>query len=505
MKSAKPEYELIAAVDLGSNSFRLQVGRVVEGQVYPLDGLKEAVRLAAGLTPQKYLDEPAQVRALEALRRFGERLRGFQPGAVRAVGTNALRVAKNGAEFLEQAQVALGFPIEIIAGREEARLIYVGVAHTLPNPATQQLVVDIGGGSTEFIIGRNFKPLALESLYMGCVSYSLQYFPGGKVDKHGMREAEVAARRELQAISRRYKELNWAEAVGSSGSAKAMLDILEQNGWSSGGITRDGLEQLRALLLRAGDMNQVQAPGVRPDRIPVLPGGLSIMLAVFKEFGLERMTFSEGALRLGVLYDLVGRYHHQDLRDATVRQFTRRYHVEAGQARRVADTAATLLGQLLPSSLDENDNDGRFLRWAARLHEIGVSVAHSGYHKHSAYILANADMPGFSRMDQSRLSRIVLAHRGKLERVQAMDPDSKDWLLILALRLAVLMNRSRDGSKLPPVSLSGSARSFVLTAAADWLDYSPLTASALEEETRQWRSLGIELRIKRKPVELGGI
>lgn len=505
MKPANSQQELIAAVDLGSNSFRLQVGRVVEGQVYPLDGLKESVRLAAGLTPQKYLDAAAQGRGLEALRRFGERLRGFNTSAVRAVGTNALRVAKNAPEFLEQAKAALGFPIEIIAGREEARLIYVGVAHTLPNPDTQQLVVDIGGGSTEFIIGRNFKPLALESLYMGCVSYSMQYFPGGKVDKNSMREAEVAARRELQAISRAYKNLGWVEAVGSSGSAKAMLEILEANNWSQGCITREGLENLRALLLRIGDVNLLQATGVRPDRIPVLPGGLAILLSVLKEFGIERMTFSEGALRLGVLYDLVGRYHHQDLRDATVRQFTRRYHVEGKQARRVADSAAGLLGQLLPRSLGEHDDDGRFLRWAARLHEIGISVAHSGYHKHSAYILANADMPGFSRMDQNRLSRIVLAHRGKLERVQSLPAEHLDWLLILSLRLAVILNRARDGASLPRLQLSGSGRSFVFSAPADWLDSSPLTAAALEEESRQWRGLGVDLKIRKKPVDIGGI
>jgi exopolyphosphatase/guanosine-5'-triphosphate,3'-diphosphate pyrophosphatase len=489
-------YELVAAVDLGSNSFRLQVGRVVDDQIYPLDSLKEPVRLAAGLTAQKVLDGPSQLRAIEALRRFGERLRGFDAGAVRAVATNALRVAKNAPQFLAQAEAALGFPIEIIAGREEARLIYLGVAHSLPNPRTQQLVVDIGGGSTEFIIGRAIEPIELESLYMGCVGFSLQYFPRGRLEKSGMKAAELAARKELQAIVRQYKKTGWEEAVGSSGTAKALADILEMNGLSEGGITRDGLERLRAHLLHAGDLGKLTLQGLRPDRVPVLPGGLAIMLAVFKEFGLERMTFSEGALRLGVLYDLLGRYHHQDLRNATVQQFMRRYQVDAGQAARVAATARGFLRQLLPEEADGEQAGAQVLEWAALLHEIGISVAHSSYHKHSAYILANADMPGFSKMDQARLSRIVLAHRGKLERVQEIMPDSADWLLIFSLRLAVLLHRSRDDAPLPAIGVKRNERGFAVGVDPHWLAASPLTASALEEEGRQWAGLGMELRIK---------
>ncbi|MCW5595306.1 MAG: exopolyphosphatase [Rhodocyclaceae bacterium] len=495
-------YELVAAVDLGSNSFRLQVGRVVEDQIYPLDSLKEPVRLAAGLTAQKILDGPSQLRALEALRRFGERLRGFDAGAVRVVATNALRVAKNAPQFLAQAEAALGFPIEIIAGREEARLIYLGVAHTLPNPGKQQLVVDIGGGSTEFIIGRNIEPIELESLYMGCVGFSLKYFPRGRIEKPAMKAAELAARKELQGIVRQYRKTGWEEAVGSSGTAKALADIIEMNGLSERGakgetgITREGLEGLRGLLLHAGDMGKLTLQGLRPDRIPVLPGGLAIMSAVFKEFGLERMTFSDGALRLGVLYDLLGRYHHQDLRHATVQQFMRRYQVDAGQAGRVATTACGFLQQLLPKTATAEQADAQVLDWAALLHEIGISVAHSSYHKHSAYILANADMPGFSKMDQARLSRIVLAHRGKLERVQEIMPDNPDWLLIFSLRLAVILHRARDDAPLPAIIARRSERGFSLGIDPDWLEASPLSAAALEEESRQWSGMGMEIKIK---------
>lgn len=488
--------DLIAAIDLGSNSFRLQVGRIVNDQIYPLDGLKEAVRLAAGLSPEKWLDMEAQQRGVAALRRFNERLNGFPRDSVRVVATNTLRVAKNAQEFLIRAEAALGFPIEVIAGREEARLIYVGVAHTLPDPHKQQLVVDIGGGSTEFIIGKSFEPLLLESLYMGCVGYSLKYFPEGLIDKRGLKEAELAARRELQAIAHVYRETGWEEAVGSSGSAKALVEILEQNGLSSGGITRDGLEKLKTLFLRAGHVEALDLPGLRGDRIPVILGGFSIMSAVFKEFGLERMVFSEGALRQGVLYDLLGRYHHHDLRDATVAAFVARYRVDQRQAQQVAATATYLLSQVDPTAAAPESLDHRFLHWAAMMHEIGISVAHSSYHKHSAYILANADMPGFSRMDQGRLSRIVLAHRGKLERVAAIDPTSPDWTLIACLRLAVVIHRARDTRGVPPITMTREGRGFSVNTPVGWLQKLPLTAAALDEEQRQWISVGRGLYVR---------
>ncbi len=495
-------YELLAAVDLGSNSFRLQVARVVDDQIYPLDGLKETVRLAAGLGQGKLLDGPSQLRAIEALSRFNERLRGFAPDQVRAVATNTLRVAKNAPQFLPQAEAALGFPIEVIAGREEARLIYVGVAHTLPDPGSQQLVVDIGGGSTEFIIGRSFEPKALESLYMGCVAFSLRYFPDGRMDKKSLREAELAARRELETIEHDFRSLGWDEAVGSSGTARALLDIMELNGWCQGALTREGMEKLRAMLLRIGDVNRLGIPGFKSERLPVLAGGFAIMSAVFDAFGIERMGFSEGALRLGVLYDLLGRYHHQDLRDATVLQFMRRYQVDNRQAARVLATATRLLRDLQPSIADDHP-DLRLLSWAAQLHEIGISVAHAGYHKHSAYIVGNADMPGFSRMDQSRLARIVLAHRGKLEKVYSASADTRDWPLIFCLRLAALLHRSREDFTEMPLRLERVAQGYVLHAQAEWLSGSPLTAASLHEEQRLWASVGTELKLRTQRGKTG--
>jgi len=484
---------LLAAIDLGSNSFRLQVARVVDDQLYMLDGLREAVRLAAGLDEDKRLDQAAQQRGLACLQRFGERLRGLPPEAVRAVGTNSLRVAKNAPEFLKQAEIALGFPIEVIAGREEARLIYLGVAQGLPQTDERRMVMDIGGGSTEFIIGQGLKPEHLESLYMGCVSFSTRYFADGKILKSGLKQAEFAARNELQTIVADYTSGRWDIALGSSGSARVICDILEQNGFSDSGITRDGLERLRTHLLKAGDVNKLELLGLKPDRIPVLPGGFAIMYAAFCELGIERMQPALGALREGVLYDLHGRFTHNDMREATVQQFMRRYHVAPKQAKRVSDLSALLAQQFLGDQFDEAAM--RHLQWAAKLHEIGISVAHSGYHKHSSYILANADMPGFSKKEQSRLSMLTLAHRGGLEKLRTQLREPQDFALVMALRLATLFCRNRSGVELPELTGRFSGTKLHLSLKPGWLMQNPLTETALQEEAKQWKELGVSVQV----------
>ncbi|WP_301102801.1 exopolyphosphatase [Propionivibrio sp.] len=494
-------YEQIAAVDLGSNSFRLQIGRVVDNQIYPLDTLKESVRLASGLTPEKLLDDPAQQRALEALRRFGERLRGFQPEAVRVVATNTLRVAKNARTFIPLAEAALGFPIEIIGGREEARLIYIGAAHALPAVEHKRLVIDIGGGSTEFIIGKKLDPLVMESLFMGCVSYSLRFFPDGKVDRKRFFEAEVSAAREVQTIVLEYRRIGWTEAVASSGTARAIADLLECNGLNPegvSGITREGLAKLHALMIRAGSAANLKLAGLRADRIPVLPGGVAIMSAIFSELDIERISYSVGALRLGVLYDLLGRFHHQDMRDATVRQFMRRYQVDTQQAERVEQTALALLGQLIEIDSPEHEGDVHFLRWAVALHEIGISISHSGFHKHGAYIVSYADMPGFSKQDQERLALLVLGQRGKLEKLPSTAASDAVWRLVFCLRAAVLLHRSRDDQPLPPILVKQTGAGFQLELPADWLHANPLSAAALVDEAQVWQRIGGALRVKRR-------
>jgi exopolyphosphatase/guanosine-5'-triphosphate,3'-diphosphate pyrophosphatase len=501
---ARPD--LLAAVDLGSNSFHLQVGRVSDGQIYPLDALREVVRLGAGLTSEKRIDRATQARALEALERIGERLRGLPKSAVRAVGTNALRVAKNAPQFLKEARAALGFPIEVIAGREEARLIYLGVAHSMPPSARNRLVVDIGGGSTEFIIGKGLEPLLTESLYMGCVSYSLAFFPEGKVEKSRMKKAELAARQELDGMVRQYRDRGWEEAVGSSGTVRAIESILRENGFSDEGITREGLDRLRSLLLKHERADPDRIAGLRKDRVPVLPGGVAILGAVFDELRLEKMAVSEGALRHGVLYDLLGRVEHRDMREATIAQFVRRYHVDTAQAERVRALALRIFDSI--DRKEDQESDRQMLDWAARVAEIGLSVAHAQYHKHSAYILSNADMPGFSRMEQQRLARIVLAHRGKLGKMQDAGLEREDWTLVFALRVAALVLRNRTDARFPLLRVEGDKSGYSIDLPEAWLEENPLAAAALDAERKHWEAVDLRFTVnslsEKKVAQLRG-
>jgi len=490
-----PRQDTLGAVDLGSNSFHLQIGRVVERQIYPLDAVREVVRLGAGLTAEKRIDRATQAEALAALAKFAERLRGFPRPAVRAVGTNALRVAKNAAQFLREARAVLGFPIEVISGREEARLIYLGVAHSLPVSTQRRLVVDVGGGSTEFIIGTGLEPQLTESLYMVCLSYSLTFFPDGKIDKARMKAAELAARQELAGILQAYRAAGWDEAVGSSGTARSLENILRDNGFAEEGLTRDGLERLRSALIKHERADPDKIAGLRPNRAPVLPGGLAIMKALVDELGIEKLRVSEGALRHGVLYDLLGRVEHRDMREVTVAQFMRRYHVDAAHAERMKNLSLTIYDALTPGADRDEDAERQMLDWAARLAEIGLSIEHAQYHKHSAYVLSNADMPGFSRMEQARLARIVLAHRGKLRKMQDAGLEGADWKLVFALRIAALILRSRSDARLPFLRVAADPGGFAIDLPQSWLDENPLSADALESETGNWKSVGMKFAV----------
>jgi exopolyphosphatase/guanosine-5'-triphosphate,3'-diphosphate pyrophosphatase len=489
------EYTTIAAVDLGSNSFYCQIARVDGEQTYPLDGLREPVRLGTGLTNDKLLDEASQARAIACLQRFGERLRSFEPSDVRALGTNTLRVAKNAPAFLKKAQAALGFPIEVIGGREEARLIYLGVTHSLPATGEQRLVVDIGGGSTEFIVGEGYQPRQLDSLYMGCVSYTRQFFGDGKLSKNAFKRAEFAARNELQHIVTGFSRPNWKQAVGSSGSARALAQVLQLNGWSNAGITPDGLERLRAQLIKAGDMSRVAIAGLRDDRTAVLPGGLAIMSAVLAELDIEHMGVADGAMREGILYDMLGRKQHHDAREATVAQFMQRYHVDAPQARRVSQLAINLYEQLAGTAVDVYARGATYLAWAAQLHEIGISVAYSGYHRHSAYIVNNADMPGFTREEQHRIAQLLLAHRRSLKKLLPELDETIDWRMVFALRLAVLFCQRRTSNNPRIVSAKAGDGKFRLAIDPAWVLRNPLTNTVLREEIREWEKVGFDVKI----------
>jgi exopolyphosphatase/guanosine-5'-triphosphate,3'-diphosphate pyrophosphatase len=492
---------LLAAVDLGSNSFRLALGRVVvhdgTAQIYQIDRLKETVRLAGGLDTDKRLSDAAIDRAVEVLKRFGERLRSFHPDRVRAVATSTFRVARNTDDFLPRAEAALGFPIEVIAGREEARLIFSGVAHTLPASTEKRLVVDIGGGSTEIIIGTGLEPGPMSSLYMGCVSYSRRFFPNGVVNDYQMQLAELAARREVEGITKQYRSTGWQQAYGSSGTAKALHAILTECGFSQAGITRAGLAKLTARIVQAGRVVPKDLPGIKSERADVLPGGLAIMSAVFDELGITRMETGDGALRLGVLYDLLGRDDHHDKRDETVRMFMKRYHVDGLQAQRVHATALTLF-RSLSTDLPDAAQLTTALGWAADLHEVGISIAHHAYHRHSAYILKNADMPGFSQVDQQLLALLVLGHHGKVSKLESMVRTRGQWLSMLCLRLATQLARRREKIDPLPLSVSVADQSIVLQVDSQWLASHPLSDFTLRAEEQEWTRVGFKIELRER-------
>jgi len=489
---------LLAAVDLGSNSFRLSIGRVVQeeggSQIYQIDRLKETVRLAAGLDQDKRLNDAAIDRAVSVLERFGERLQSFHPSRVRAVATNTFRVARNTDEFLPRAEAALGFPIEVIAGREEARLIYLGVIHSLPPSDNKRLVIDIGGGSTEVIIGKGFEPNLMSSLYMGCVSYSRQFFPDGVIDAHQMKQAELMARREIEVIAKQYRKMGWKEVYGSSGTAKALYAILTECGFSDRGITRAGMNKLKDRIIRSGQVIPSELPGIKLERADVLPGGLAIMSALFDELGIEQMHTGEGALRVGVLYDLLGRDAAHDKRDESVHQFMKRYHVDHNQAQRVRQAALAFFDSIYPP--DDGHTDLRnALGWAADLHEVGLSIAHNAYYKHTAYVLDNADMPGFSRADQQLMALLALGHQGKLTKLESLVRERSQWVAILCLRLAVLLMRRRTDIPQLPLSISVRGDSIVVRVKQEWLTKHPLSDFTLRAEESEWRKVGFSFEL----------
>jgi exopolyphosphatase / guanosine-5'-triphosphate,3'-diphosphate pyrophosphatase len=490
------EAQFAAAIDLGSNSFHMIVGRLDGGKLTIVDKLRERVRLAAGLDGAGNIHDEAADRAIACLERFGQRLEGMSRARVRAVGTNTLRKAKNGSAFIERAREALGHPIHTISGAEEARLIYLGVAQTMPEHG-RRLAVDIGGGSTEAIIGEGFDPLEADSLYMGCVSFSERFFSDAITAKR-FRDAQLAAELELQSITHRYRKVGWERAVGCSGTIHAVADIVRESGWADK-ITLKALKKLRKTLVAAGHWDALSLPGLQPDRKPVIAGGVAILEALMRDLRVEQMVPSPGALREGVLYDLVGRINHEDVRDRTIRWFQDRYHVDVEQAERVEATALTLLGQATRTWEDIDEDWGsRMLSWAARLHEIGLAISHTGFQKHGAYLTRHAHLAGFSRDEQGMLSALIASQRRKLKTEYfdnipdtMMDPVKR---LAVLFRLAVRLNRAR-GAERPPVVLKVKKDRLKVHFPVGWLEEHPLTRAALEDDARYLADTGYLLSL----------
>uniref|UniRef100_UPI002FC653EC exopolyphosphatase n=1 Tax=Polaromonas sp. TaxID=1869339 RepID=UPI002FC653EC len=483
---------LLGAVDLGSNSFRLEIGRFDHGRIHRTEYIKETVRQGNGLDGNRNLTPQAMQRGWDCLARFGERLAGFKKSQVRAVATQTLREARNRDEFLERAHKVLGFPIDVISGREEARLIYQGVAHMLPQSDERRLVVDIGGGSTELILGEHLEARAMESYRVGSVAWSMKYFPDGQFSVRAFEAAEIAAKAVLDEAVNAYRSGAWEVAYGSSGTIGAISDVLTAAGWPAGLVTREGLDWLLDRLLKAQSADRLKMDGMKDDRRAVIGGGVSVLRAVFDLLGIAQMHAAQGALRHGALYDLLNREQDvTDLRATAVQRLSSKFGTDAAQAERVGKVAKDLFRMArVGTPATELERFQRKLDWAAQLHEIGCQISHSDYHKHGAYILDNADAPGFTLPELHRLGLLVLGHRGKLRK---LDVDFEDQVFVqqlLALRLAVILCHARRDPDLKGLQLeSGPAHShrFVLTCRSGWAQAFPQSAHLLREEVIAWQ------------------
>ena len=498
--------QLLAAIDLGSNSFRLEIGVLEHGHIRRVEYLKETVRQGNGLDADRMLSKEAMERGWECLARFSERLSGFQAKFVRAVATQTLREAKNRDVFLTQAEKLLGYPIEVISGREEARLIYSGVVNLLPQSEEKRLVVDIGGRSTELILGKGFKPQTMESYRVGSVKWSMKYFPDGQFTPMAFEWAEVAAKAVLDEAIALYPKNQWDVAYGSSGTIGAVADVLQAAGWPEGVISREGLDWLKEKLIKAGRVDALRLDGVKEDRKPVIGGGLAVLCALFDLMQINSMQAAQGALRHGVLYDLLQREDNTDLRSTMVAALGNRFAVDVAQAERVKKTAVTLFKNILDKDRIEPDRAIRHekkLSWAAHLLEIGTRISHSDFHKHGAYILDNADLPGFSMSELHRLSQLILGHRGKLKKLELEMKDSEFIAQLISLRIAAILCHARRDPDLKGVSLKNAednSTGFVIQCKKSWIQQWPQSAHLLREESIAWQKTTWQLDF----VEING-
>jgi exopolyphosphatase/guanosine-5'-triphosphate,3'-diphosphate pyrophosphatase len=497
----------LAAIDLGSNSFRLEVGRMDHGQYLRTEYLKETVRQGSGLDADRNLTPQAMQRGWDCLARFGERLAGFQPSEVKAVATQTLREARNRDEFLLKAHQMLGFPIEVISGQEEARLIYQGVARQLPQSSERRLVIDIGGRSTELILGQGFEPKTMASYRVGSIAWSTRYFPENQFTQHAFEMAEIAAKAVLDEALNAYRRDTWDVAYGSAGTVGAIGDVLLAAGWPAGLINRDGLNWLQNKLIQAQSVDKLRLAGMKDDRRAIIGGGLSLMRAVFDLLEIDEMQMATGGLRHGLVFDLMGSDQNQtDVRTKSVERLATKFGTEAAHGLRVGQVAQTLFEQLqpplgveVPSTLDKQSRLSRKLFWAAQLHEIGSQISHSDYQKHGAYILDNSDALGFSLPELHKLSLLVLGHRGKLKKLDIDFEDTEFTQQLVSLRIAVALCHARRDPDLTGLVLSQQASGFggyVLDLKSSWAQSFPQSAHLLREEVLAWEKTPCPLMLR---------
>ncbi len=494
--NATPVY---AAIDLGSNSFHMMVAELEGNSIRKVDSLRMPTRLAAGLDEKKRLKPDTEKMALDALSQYAERLRDVPRKNIRMVGTNTLRRAKNRDDFMNEARRILGLPIEIISGREEARLIYSAVSHTFPDANRQRLVMDIGGGSTELVVGKGFEPKLMESVNMGCVSYTGAFLSGDDgITALTMKRATIEAELELQPLKVAYKECGWDEVIGCSGTIKAAARMLAELGITDGAISYDGLKRLIKEIIKAGSVANLKLESVSESRMQVVAGGLAVLRAIMKTLDIDVMQASQVALREGLIFEMSGKNEHIDIQSQTLANLAQRYSIDERQAQRVEVTASMLFGHVAQTWNLDPDVDLPLLSWAAKLHELGMGVAHTQYHKHGAYILENSDLLGFTLAEQKALALLVRFHRRKIEHEAFTDlpKEEHDRLLKLLglLRLAALLHRGRNDDPIDEISLKIKEGQITVAAPQSWLDSHPLTYAELQAEAE--RLMHVDIRLK---------
>jgi len=497
-----PYRQHYAAIDLGSNSFHLLVARLEHGEFRVIDRIKEMVRLAGGLDRRGHLDDEVRQRAIACLRRFGQRVNQIPPQQVRAVGTQTFRKLRRRGAFMGEVEQALGLPVEIIAGREEARLVYLGVLNNSPGASNNRLVIDIGGGSTELVIGKGHETLLTESIQYGCVVVAQRYFGKGRVTAKKWRKAVAGTRGDLQEIAPNFTDLGFVEALGASGTARTIRNVCQAAGWCEQAITGDALERLSSEIVRQGEIDKLSLQGLSDRRRAIFPGGVAILQALFESLQIETMAVSEGALREGLLADMAGRLDRRDPRDATIAAFATRYAIDSVQAERVGRTALTLFDRVA-NAWGLKPQHRSLLAWVARVHEAGLAIAHSHYQRHTAYLLRESDLAGFSLLEQRFMAILGHFHRrgiprdwhdGLPERLHA--PAARCLAL---LRLAVLLHRSRGRTNLPALGAAARNTTLTLQLPAAWLVAQPLTEQDLDHEQSAWKPLNLKLLLE--PVE----
>ncbi|RJG07922.1 Ppx/GppA family phosphatase [Noviherbaspirillum cavernae] len=482
---------MFAAVDLGSNSFRMHIGTHDGSAIQVLKSMRDPIRLGAGLDSDGNLTEQAMKTALESLARFQEVLSAYQLDAVRVVATNTLRIAKNSAAFLPAAEKAIGYPIEVLSGEEEGRLIYLGVASTLPASHEGRLVIDIGGGSTELILGRGRAIEQVESFSIGTVPQTRSFFPDGRIDAAAFEAAILSARSYFEDGGPPFYASHWSRAYGSSGTIRAISEVIAKNAIGDGKLSYANLETLTQRLIACGHVDKVSLAGIKPERVPVLTGGLALLMGLMQELGIKSMTAVEAGLRMGVLWDLHLRATQHDRRELSVRDFMQRFHVDMNRANQVAHTAGVLFTQLKPTT----DAYGKYVYWSGLLHEIGLAVSHTGYHKHGAYVVQNADLPGFTGRDQRLVSTLILAQKGNLRKVDEALSDSDFAKSVLALRLAVMFMHSRIPVDLSELQLKMKNK-IEIDIRQDWISDHPTVSYWIGKERGFWDEVGVNFAVR---------